>query len=98
MSPEKIKQLMHYYTRIIGLEPRRDESGFGWRDANISMGHVVWMCGQVLEFVDTQRMAKANRWIGFIQGVLWSKGIMTIDQMRKHNMPDGETFAEETEP
>jgi hypothetical protein len=92
MSPEKIKELMHFYTRTIGLEPRRDETGAGGRNTNVSLRHVVWMCGEVIQFADTQRMAKANRWIGFIQGVLWSHSLMTIDQMRKHNMPEGEAF------
>ena len=28
---------------------------------------------------------KANRWLGFIQGVLWEHHIFTIDNMRDHN-------------
>jgi hypothetical protein len=92
MSPEKIKELMHFYTRAIGLEPRRDDQGFGGKDTNVALHHAVWMCGEVIQFANTQRMAKANRWIGFIQGVLWSHGVMTIDQMRQHNKPEGEAF------
>jgi hypothetical protein len=30
-------------------------------------------------------MEKAMRWLGFIQGVLWSTGVRTIDQMREDN-------------
>ena len=28
---------------------------------------------------------KYNRWVGFIQGYLWSNDIYTIDEMRMHN-------------
>jgi len=28
---------------------------------------------------------KVNRWLGFVQGVLWLHGDYTLDQMREHN-------------
>lgn len=28
---------------------------------------------------------KANRWLGFMQGVFWLNGTYTLDQMRDHN-------------
>jgi hypothetical protein len=28
---------------------------------------------------------KAHRWLGFVQGVLWTQGIFTIDQLRDDN-------------
>lgn len=96
MSPEKIKELMHFYTRTIGADPRREMTGSKGTDRQAALHHTVWMCGQVIEFAKAQRMDKANRWIGFIQGVLWSHGVMTIDQMRRHNMPDEEVFHERT--
>jgi hypothetical protein len=92
MSPEKIKELMHYYARALQVDPVRGDPAALNRDKDADMRHLVWMCGQVIEFVNTQRMAKANRWIGFIQGVMWSYGVMTIDQMRQHNKPEGEAF------
>lgn len=96
MSPEKITQLMHLYTRTIGLDPLRDTRDGHGKDRHAALQHVVWMCGEVIEFAKTQRMAKASRWLGFIQGVLWTHGVMTIDQMRRHNMPEGEVFHERT--
>jgi hypothetical protein len=87
MSPEQITELMHYYTRIIQVEPARGDASSHNRDSNMALRHIVWMCGEVIEFAKTQRMAKANRWIGFIQGVLWYYGILSIDQMREHNAP-----------
>ena len=37
------------------------------------------------EFVEVRLLeGKACRWIGFVQGVLWSAGVYTIDEMREH--------------
>lgn len=94
MSPERITQLMHHYTKTIGLDPFRDTRDGHGKDRHSALKHVVWMCGEVIEFVKTQRMEKANRWIGFIQGTLWCHGVLTIDQMRRDNMPEGKVFNE----
>jgi len=49
--------------------------------------HVQWMVSQVPNFLKEGRKEKANRWLGFIQGVLWAKKIYTIDEMKEHNRP-----------
>ena len=36
-----------------------------------------WVEARLLE-------GKCNRWLGFVQGVLWMSGIYTIDQLRDH--------------
>ena len=43
--------------------------------------HLIWMCDQILSF---DNFGKANRWLGFIQGVLFARKIFTIDELRKH--------------
>lgn len=47
--------------------------------------HVLWMCAEVRKFLDEGRREKADRWLGFIQGVLWTFGHYTVDDMRAHN-------------
>lgn len=47
--------------------------------------HVLWMCGEMRAFLADGRREKANRWLGFVQGVLWKLGRYTIDDMRGHN-------------
>ncbi len=49
--------------------------------------HVLWMCAEVRTFLADGRREKADRWLGFIQGVLWKLGHYTIDAMRGHNSP-----------
>jgi len=43
--------------------------------------HVLWMLDEIPKMPTADR-GKANRWLGFVQGWLWTKG-WSIDQMRK---------------
>ena len=45
--------------------------------------HIHWMCREILEKKMTN--SKQHRWLGFIQGVLYSEGLFTIDEMKEHN-------------
>jgi len=36
----------------------------------------------------TAHREKLMRWLGFMQGALWVKGIYTIDELKAHNRPD----------
>lgn len=54
---------------------------------NISSGsedirHVIEMCHKLQNFKNEE---KANRWLGFIQGVMWVFNIRTIEEMRRDN-------------
>lgn len=54
--------------------------------------HARWMCRQAIVSLKinfaadpAQSKEKAMRWLGFIQGVLWSTGVRSIDEMRADN-------------
>lgn len=56
--------------------------------------HLVHMLDRMEEMLDTTRFPvtnwdKFNRWLGFVQGILWSLGEYTLDEMRDHNMRPG---------
>lgn len=61
-------------------------------DANPRLYHVLTMIPRLRQLVLEHRIEKAFRWLGFIQGVLWTEGIYTIDELKKHNMPEGAEF------
>ena len=46
--------------------------------------HAVWSDPE-WDLGDTVDGDKINRWLGFVQGVLWTTGVYTIDDMRDHN-------------
>lgn len=52
--------------------------------------------GRTIDAFDPQEGAggaalegKANRWLGFVQGVLWSTGRRTVTQMKDDNRTPG---------
>lgn len=49
------------------------------------LNHALWMCGEARRFAREHRRAKAYRWIGMIQGLLWTGGIFSIDELKRHN-------------
>ena len=58
----------------------REKNGDG------DMNHIRWMINEIPKLIDDPyKIEKANRWLGFIQGVLWNKGYFTIEEMKGHN-------------
>lgn len=70
--PEWLPELLEHYAKKY--------SNFGDREH----AHIQMMCTKVEEFLTTGQEDKANRWLGFIQGVLWLSEIYDIDQLRAH--------------
>lgn len=47
--------------------------------------HILWMCDEISdrrEAFDISNYFKINRWLGFIQGYLYSNKLRTIDELR----------------
>jgi hypothetical protein len=92
-----IAALEKYEERLRGFNPERmsgDEMmktiiTLGHRRA---LGHVAWMCTEAKTFVAEDRMEKAMRWLGFIQGVLWMTSFFSVSELKVDNMPKGEEF------
>lgn len=55
--------------------------------AAVRLAHIRWMCQQVIMMIKQQEpdTDKINRWVGFIQGVLYTDGIYSINDMRSDN-------------
>lgn len=62
----------------------------------LSASHVRWMCDEVDHMYDREgETEKVQRWLGFIQGVMWATGLYTIDELRGHVTTlyiDGESY------
>lgn len=68
--------------------------------------HLFWMCEQGDIFLgeaitrgeagdkpgSQSKIEKAFRWLGFVQGSFWLLKIRSVDQMKRDNMADEETF------
>ena len=51
------------------------------------LGHCYGMLDEMETFLNDGRMDKVFRWLGFIQGVLWTTGTYTIEELKNHNRP-----------
>ena len=84
--PESLGALAHVQARMIP-EMRKMIA----RLDDVKAGH-AYMSDQGIRDERAAGREKIMRWLGFIQGVLFVRGIYTIDEMRAHNMPDDEAF------
>lgn len=49
---------------------------------NSRIQHAFWMCNEAMKFTDE---GKANRWLGFIQGVMHCELDISIEDLKKIN-------------
>jgi hypothetical protein len=75
--------------RLSEEEMSRNVVTLGQRRA---LGHVAWMCAEAKKLVEEDRIEKAMRWLGFIQGALWMASFFSINNLKVDNMPKGEKF------
>lgn len=53
----------------------------------VALRHCHQMLDRMEEFVRDERIGKAFRWLGFLQGVLWRCGVFTLEELMDHNRP-----------
>ncbi len=88
MKPDQVMNVVAKYTALLqlqGCRPIRTDISSDLLDRYQKQCHTLWMCEQIQAFVGMGEMYKANRWLGFVQGVLWALDHLTIDQMREDN-------------
>ncbi len=87
MSPDQILNAVTKYTAVLqtlGYKAVKADTS-ALNSAYNKLCHTMWMCEQVHGFVGLGQLEKADRWLGFIQDVLWSYDIQSVDQMREDN-------------
>jgi hypothetical protein len=56
------------------------------------LNHCIWMLQEMKTFLSENRVQKALGWMYFVQSQLWSHGLFTINELRKHNTPMPDVF------
>lgn len=57
-----------------------------------AFNHLLSMLPKMEEFIKDGRREKFFRWLGFMQGALWSFGEFSLNELRNHNRPPEEPF------
>lgn len=50
--------------------------------------HLRYMFEEMRKMISEGRTEKAMRWLGFVQGVLWTTGAFSLDDLKNHSRPD----------
>jgi len=58
-------------------------------DCEGRLSHLLWLAQNGFALVEEGRREKAMRWLGFLQGAVWSLKLANIDSLKGMNRPDG---------
>lgn len=88
MTREKVKEVMDIYRQFF-IQQRIQKEDYPRNEllpaAVKGLPHCHGMLDKMEEFLKQGRREKAERWLCFIQGCLWSNGYFTIGQLADHN-------------
>jgi hypothetical protein len=96
MTKEKIREVLDIYRKRFskhkGLKCEYDHNdtifvGLQPYSTNQVINHTFSMIDKIEEFIEEDRIEKAFRWLGFIQGCMWATGLYTIEELKNHNRP-----------
>lgn len=83
---QQLDVLRAYDAKFENWEP---EGADRYRNLPVGMGrgikHTRWMVRRIEEDEESSP-GQADRWIGFVQAILWVNGIYSIDDMAKANL------------
>ncbi len=52
-----------------------------------STSHLIWMCKTAIDHADSWPVDKLSRWLGFIQGVMTMRGMISVQEERDLTRP-----------
>ncbi len=88
MTGEKILEAVeHYRLRFKSADVKKERHSGAqiMKSSEHALRHCHWMLDGIAEFTKNGELEKAQRWLCFVQGVLWQNLYYTIDDMREHN-------------
>jgi hypothetical protein len=90
MTSEKVLQVIETYRKFfidMGVGKADYPHDDLLRGVEIGFEHCHGMLDKMVGFVHEGRMEKVFRWLGFIQGVLWSNRACTLTDLQNDNRP-----------
>lgn len=91
MTPEKVQKVVRHYRCMLdarGIEGRRIVLS-ATATPETALAHARYMCDNISGYLQEGRVEKAHRHLGFLQSILWTQGLCTLEELMNHNKPDG---------
>lgn len=93
MTLEQLKDLIEVYREgLSSIEPIAMDHTKKFPTQKEGLQHAAYMVSEMHDWFDAgiliweeSKIEKAMRWLGFLQGILWTHGIYSIEDMKKHN-------------
>lgn len=88
MDANKMLEVVQQYRSLLAHIPPLSGPFDSQPTPRKAIAHVAGMLDKIEAFVregTPKSWDKANRWLGFLQGVFWVQGTYTLNQMRDHN-------------
>lgn len=89
MDGDKVREVLAIYRRKfekMGV-PKQKFSAVQLPVTPSVLAHCHAMLDEVEIFIQEGRVEKAMRWLGFIQGCLWSQGMYNLEDLKNQNRP-----------
>lgn len=91
MDSKKLEEVFDFYINYLesqDYKPVRLKNRTDSRpQKRKALNHLCWMCYEAKELVGEERLDKAFRWLGFIQGWLTAYGVFSINDVKHHSKP-----------
>lgn len=95
MDGQKILQAAAVHRSFLahtGVMPLRVDQDLLGPTAKQAFAHTLWLTGEVPSLVGEHR-EKAMRWVCFVQGVLWDRGLITTHVLKDLMRPEGSCYS-----
>jgi hypothetical protein len=86
---KKAQYCIQDYLSLVHESPRgeRYDVKLNARDVPYArLRHALWMIDHALSW-DSERLEKKMRCLGCVQGIMWSGGLVTIEELHEQNHP-----------
>lgn len=86
MTNEKLKQTLQKYKTFFirgHVLPVKHDNVTLATDLGMQLQHCHWMVDQMIN--TEKELGQLYRWLGFIQGVMWSQSICSINELQGDN-------------
>lgn len=87
LDSRKVLELIDLYGSMLdsrGIEPIAYDLDAGSPEASEALSHCRWMLERMELMARGNETHKLDRWLGFIQGVMWMCGHYTVNELREH--------------